>query len=126
LTIAHTLTLEYQLQAGWLEPYIHKLLQGKALARRCSACNNTSFPPLRVCQCGTAGGEWTELSGEARILNRCDGSEGSYGLVHFHGADTNTVVQLLDIPECSHKGYLQMPESGKPALVLAATRGDTL
>ena len=125
MTIAHTLTLDYQLQSGWLEPYVQGLLQGSALARCCSACKKTSFPPVRVCECNSSDGEWVGLTGEARILNRCDGSDGSYALVHFKGADTNTVVQLKDMAECNQVGYLQTPESSNPALVLAPASGES-
>ena len=116
--------LDYQLQTGWLEPFIHGLLQGKAVARCCSACNKTSYPPIRVCECNHVNAEWVNLSGEAKIVFRCDGTEGSFALVQFDGADTQSVVRLDDIEESDTIAYLQRfpadSQNDTPALVLTA------
>jgi len=124
LTIAHSLNLDYQLQPGWLEPYVQGVLKGNAVARRCKACNKISFPPIRVCVCNSNSGDWVGLSGEARIVSRCDGSDGSFALVQFKGADTLTVVRLKTMAECNRVGYLQTPESGNPALIIAPAGGE--
>jgi len=135
MTIDYRLTLDYQLQTGWLEPFIHGLIQGNAVARRCSACKKITFPPIRVCACHHAQGDWVELSGKAEIAYRSEGADGSFALVQFEGADTKTVVRL----KANAVGYLQnSPASGNevsmqrqelPELVLAPTpiqrsRGD--
>jgi len=125
LTIGYTLTLEYQLQPGWLEPFVRGLQQGVATAWRCSACEKVSFPPIRVCDCGHTAGDWIDLSGVADIEHRCDGSEGSYALVHFQGSDTSTVVRLEGLDASSRIGYLQAAGSGEPALVLTAREGES-
>lgn len=118
MTIDHTLTLDYQLQPGWLSPFIEGLQKGIAVARCCNACSKTTFPPIRTCECNHVEGEWITLSGTADIVHRCDGSEGSFALVRFQGADTHTVVRLADMVESSQVGYLQASQSNSPALVI--------
>lgn len=122
MTIEYQLTLDYQLQAGWLEPFVRGLQQGIAIARCCSACKKTSFPPIRVCECKNTNGEWENLSGKARIVYRCDGTEGSFALVQFAGADTQTVVRLDDMSDADVVGYLKASlvknSIDTPALVL--------
>ena len=119
MTVAHSLTLDYQLQPGWLAPYVKGLQKGIAMARRCSACKKVSFPPVRVCDCRSSNGAWVYLSGEARLVYHCDGADGSFALVRFEGADTSTVVRLKSEIEIGQIGYLQASESGNPALELA-------
>lgn len=128
MTIEYQLTLDYQLQAGWLEPFIRGLQQGIAVARRCHACEKISFPPLRVCNCHHTHGKWVNLSGGARIVYRCDGTEGSFALVQFDGADTQTVVRLDNMSDAEVIGYLKKSPSenpnNTPALVLTAHQHD--
>ncbi len=128
MTIDYQLTLEYTLQSGWLEPFVRGLQQGIATARRCTSCEKTSYPPIRVCKCNHTGGEWVRLSGEAHIVHRCDGSEGSFALVQFIGADTRTVVRLENMPEPDAIGYLKSPltknANDKPVLVLTTDQQD--
>jgi len=111
LSSPYRLTLDYQLHPGWLEPYIRGIQQGSAIARCCSACKKTSFPPIRVCECRHTKGEWVSLSGKAHIVNRCTGTEGDFALVQFAGADTQTVVRLDNISDAEHSGYLQVTNS---------------
>lgn len=118
MTIEYQLTLDYQLQAGWLEPYVQGLQQGNAIARCCSACKKTSFPPIRVCECHHTTGEWINLSGAAQIVYRCDGSEGSFALAQFDGADTQTVVRLDAMPDTTVTGYLKQAPTNTAELVL--------
>lgn len=129
MSVDYTLALNYQLQSGWLQPYVQGLLQGHATARCCIACNRTSFPPIRVCKCQHTEGTWTRLSGAARIVHRCDGTDGSFALVQFDGADTQTVVRLDAMPETDQLGYLRCPQSANsfeaPALVLTAYQHKT-
>jgi len=62
------------------------------------------------------------LSGEARIVYRCDGTEGSFALVQFDGADTQTVVRLDAMADTDTAGYLRhlpaVKPTDTPALVL--------
>jgi len=129
VTIDYRLTLDYQLQAGWLGPFVHGLQQGRAIARCCSACKKTSFPPIRVCACDNASGEWVTLSGEARIVHRCDGSEGSFALVQFSGADTQTVVRLDAMADTDLVGFLKysptINSTDLPTLVLTVHQRGT-
>ncbi len=122
MTIEYQLTLDYQLQTGWLKPFVRGLQKGIAVARCCSACKKTSFPPIRVCKCNNANGKWVNLSGEARIVYRCDGTDGSFALVQFDGADTQTVVRLDDMSDAEVVGYLKTSSAinsiDTPALVL--------
>ena len=107
MSIDYRLTLDYQLQTGWLEPFINGLLQGYAVARRCSACAKTTFPPIRVCACQHTEGDWVNLSGKAEITYRCEGADGNFALVQFEGADTQTVVRLNAMTDVDDIGYLQ-------------------
>lgn len=124
MTINYNLSLDYQLQAGWLEPFVHGLQQGIAIARSCTACNKISFPPVRVCECSHTHGNWVNLSGKAHIQYRCTGTEGNFALVQFEGADTQTVVRLEDMTENDLAGQLMSPKAGhstdQPALVLTS------
>lgn len=88
------LTLDYQLNSGWLQPFTEGLVSGQAVAWRCTDCQRTSFPPLRTCSCGQSTGEWTPLSGEAEIQYLTQGVDGAFALARFKGADTSTVVKL--------------------------------
>jgi len=119
MTIKHNLTLEYQLQTGWLEPFVQGLQQGVAMGRACTACKKTTFPPIRTCECGQADGEWVALSGLARIVHRCDGTEGSFALVQFEGANTESVVCLENMDASVSIGYLKASGTDKPAMVIA-------
>lgn len=125
MTIEYQLTLDYQLQAGWLEPFVRGLQKGMVIARRCNGCKKTSFPPIRVCICNHTNGEWINLSGEARIVYRCDGTEGSFALAQFDGADTQTVVRLDDMSDADLVGYLKTSPNDTPALVLSACQHDS-
>jgi len=107
MSIDHRLTLDYELQAGWLEPFVQGLKKGSAIARRCSSCNKTTFPPIRVCDCDHVHGEWIRLSGKAQIVYRSEGVDGSFALVQFEGADTKTVVRLQAMTDSDAVGYLQ-------------------
>jgi len=129
MSIEHQLTLNYQLQTGWLEPFIRGLQHGVATARVCSACRKTTFPPIRVCECNHTEAEWISLSGTARIVHRCDGSEGSHALVQFEGADTHTVVRLDDIVETDSVGFLKAcgtdGVTNTPALIITRRPQDS-
>ena len=125
MTINYQLTLDYQLQAGWLEPYVQGLQQGNAIARCCSACKKTSFPPIRVCACHHTTGDWINLSGEAHIVHRCEGSEGHFALVQFDGADTQTVVRLDAMENNAVTGYLQQAPANTAELVLTRHQLDS-
>jgi len=107
LSIDHRLTLDYELQAGWLQPFVNGLQSGSAIARRCSNCHKTTFPPTRVCDCEHVHGEWIHLSGKAHIVHRSEGADGSFALVQFEGADTKTVVRQLAMTDSDTVGYLQ-------------------
>jgi len=107
MSIDYQLTLDYQLQSGWLEPFVQGLQQSKVVAMRCKACRKTTYPPVHACHCHLIEAEWVTLSGKARIVHRCDGTEGSFALVQFDGADTQTVVRLNDMALDDVFGYLQ-------------------
>jgi len=66
-----------------------------------------------------ADGEWVSLSGLARIVHRCYGTEGSFALVQFEGADTESVVCLEDMDVSVQTGCLKACGTDKPALIIA-------
>lgn len=137
----YTLSLDYQLAPGWLQPYTDGLIEGKALAWRCADCERTSFPPARTCTCGQTTGAWRVLTGYARVMHYTFGQDGQFALVRFDGADTSAVVRLdsLDValtlvqpnessvkPACELTGSLQPSESDLSELVLRInSRGQT-
>lgn len=94
----YTLTLDYDLKAGWLAPFVEGLAQGQAVARACGGCKRVSFPPLRSCGvCGSQDGEWVNLSGRAQIQVRTQGADGDFALVKFEGACGFSAVALKDV-----------------------------
>lgn len=121
MKIDHTLTLEYQLNAGWLTPYVDGLKDGKIIARQCMACFRISLPPVRSCLCGSSEGQWLRLNGTARIVKRTTGSDGDFAMVRFDGADTLSVVSLDTVPTSATTATIK-PLAGKlPQLILAET-----
>ena len=121
--ITHQLTLDYTIATGWFRPFVEGLQTGQANARRCDTCRRVSFPPVRVCECGSAEGTWEVLSGDAVILHRTDGSDGSFALVQFNGADTHSVVRVVGIPSESSAGILVVAAVGLPQLCLGPPAG---
>lgn len=116
--IDKSLTLDYSLSPGWLAPWVDGVLEGKAVGRRCNACNNISFVPLRRCICGESSGGWTTLPGTATLIQTTSGADGTFGLVQFDDASTRTVVRLVDWNETATRGKIKAPDTGKPALLL--------
>lgn len=96
-----SLTLDYDLKAGWLAPFVEGLTKGQAVARRCASCGRVSFPPLRTCSCGSQEGDWVTLSGRAVLKARTRGADGDFGLVAFEGAEglASVVLDGLEGPE---------------------------
>lgn len=125
----YTLSLDYQLGPGWLQPYTDALAKGQALSWRCTDCERTSFPPVRTCSCGQTAGAWVTLSGQACVQHYTFGHDGAFALVRFDGADTSAVVKLLVVEKAltlsqplvradALTGSLQRSESNFPGLVL--------
>jgi len=125
--INYTLQLDYQLNPGWLEPYVSGLKNGKLVARLCASCSRTSLPPSRCCSCGHSVGSWKTISGSADIVYRCSGTDGDFALVQFHGVDTLTVVALHGVPPNALTGVIKQTEDDLPRLILQAesTQGHT-
>ena len=116
--INHTLQLDYTLAPGWLAPWVEALEAGIAVARTCTACGRTSFIPLKICACGSRAGTWTTLPGTATIEKRTDGTDGSFALVTFDGADTSTIVLLDNVAEGAKRGRIAAADRSPPALIL--------
>ena len=112
------LSLRYTLQPGWLAPFVEALQQGRALAHECLGCGSVSFPPLKVCGCGSDQQRWTELSGQASIRFISDGADGSFGLVRFDGAATDAVARLQGFPEGARRGAMVAAAADRPAITL--------
>ncbi len=123
--IDHTVSLDYQLTPGWMAPFVQGLLDGQAIARQCSACMQTSYPPVRVCNCGQTQAQWIQLTGRATLVHRTQGLDGDFALVQFDGADTRTVVRLSGFKESQLTGQLHALTQPLPALILHPTEGCT-
>jgi hypothetical protein len=124
--IDHVLTLNYRLQPGWMAQFTDALQRGQAMALRCTGCQKVSFPPVRTCDCGETRQDWTKLAGTADIQYRCDGLDGDFALVRFHGADTMSVVRLEGFEQVLNEsgmpcGELRPLTGTLPALVLHPT-----
>ena len=116
--ISYPLSLNYNLAAGWLDPFVSGLENGAAWARKCKDCASVSFPPLRVCLCGAQNAEWVSLPGTARIELRTYGADGTFGLVRFDGADTRATVRLVDIAPDEDIGQIMTSDTQRPMLCL--------
>jgi len=121
--IDYSLSLNYQLNAGWLSPFVEGLKEGKLVARQCSQCSHTSVPPTRSCTCGSVEGTWTTLNGNARIVKQTNGADGDFALVRFKGADTLSVVALESISFDETHGVIKKIDTDLPALILVSKTG---
>lgn len=108
----HRLTLDYKLGEGALQPYLDGLRTGRAMAARCPETNRTSLPP-------SLPGEWVELAGQGTITVRTDGSDGSFALVRFDGADNQAVARLENPEQSGSRVKLVASPDGPPALRVA-------
>lgn len=122
--ISHQLSLDYTLAPGWMSPFIDGLLDGRAVASKCSACARVSFPPQRTCVCGARESVWIKLSGKAEIVFRTTGADGDFALVQFEGADTKTVARL-DGFGAARSGQIAAPEGDLPQIILRRIEGET-
>ncbi|MEO9517916.1 MAG: zinc ribbon domain-containing protein [Paracoccaceae bacterium] len=116
--ISHHLALDYTLAPGWFAPFVDGLKQGAATGRHCSDCAKVSFPPVRVCSCGSSNATWVVLSGRAEIIWRTDGSDGSFALARFEGANALSSVKLIDVGGDATHGQLIASEGDLPMLLL--------
>lgn len=121
--IDHELILHYHLQPGWMARFTDGLCGGQAMALKCTSCRKVSFPPVRTCECGEVDQDWIQLTGTADIHYRCEGQDGQFALVQFHGATTLSVVRLEGFVPVSVSagipcGELRPLDGSLPALVL--------
>ncbi|MEP6068258.1 MAG: zinc ribbon domain-containing protein [Paracoccaceae bacterium] len=116
--ISHHLALDYTLAPGWMTPFVEGVKTGVATGRKCTDCAKVSFPPVRICPCGSTKGTWVALSGQAEITWRTDGADGSFALVRFEGANTLSSVKLIDVDLDTTNGRLAASEGELPMLLL--------
>ncbi len=67
-TVLLHLELTHRHGLGALTPYFRGLLAGRALASRCRVCDRSWFPPRAGCPEHGATVDWTELTGEGRVV----------------------------------------------------------
>lgn len=99
--ITYHLSLEYDLKAGWLAPFVDALTRGEAMARACADCERVSFPPLRTCLCGSRRADWVKLSARAQVVTQTRGPDGAFALVQFEGADGLTTCAIDEAADSS-------------------------
>jgi len=116
--IPFDLTLHYTLAPGWLAPWAKALQEGRALGCACTGCGNVSFPPTRICNCGSADHHWIEMSGEADVTLRTTGRDGDFGLAAFAGATGLAVVRLDGFAPDDRRGRIAPSPGNRPALLL--------
>ncbi len=115
----HHLSLDYTIAEGWLRPWVDGLRDGRAVASTCSHCDNTQFPPLRICpNCRMPSDGWRELPGGATLLHRTFGSDGDFALARFDGAERSAVVRAEHLPGDARRGQLAAVPVGHPRLIL--------
>lgn len=117
--IDYRLTLDYRLGTGWITPFFDALAEGRALGRKCRPCGKVSFPPERVCPCGSDAGDWQALTGKATILFRTNGSDGAFALARFEGVDWAATVRLAEGAEDANEGQIIRPPDAPPHICLA-------
>ena len=114
--------LDYRIAAGALAPYVAGLQDGRAVAAR-RLDGEVSFPPAQAA--GANGGvEWVELSGLGSLIARTDGPGGSFGLVHFDGADNRATVRILNPSAAGTRIALAPTGEGVPALLVTIIGDD--
>ena len=123
----YRMTLDYTIPFGDLTPYFDALTEAKALASTCTACDHVAFPARTSClRCGSKQFNWTELPGTATVLFGTDGPTGSFALVRFDGADTNSTVALVNSPHAqTPRGRLIAPPEEHPGLWLALSTNNS-
>lgn len=129
------ITLDYTIPCGDLTPYFDALSDARALATTCIACGHVAFPARTSClRCAGQQINWTELPGTARVLYRTVGPTGSFALVRFDGADTNSTVALvyadtqeeLEVQDTQTlRGSLMAPPKEQPGLWLLVSTNNT-
>lgn len=106
----HQLNLDYTIPSGDLAPYFESLEAGKALASKCEGCGAVAFPARAQClSCDGKAMHWHPLSGAAQVIFRTDGAKGSFALVRFEGADTQSTVAIANSEQRSDFGKLTKP-----------------
>ncbi len=117
------LQLEYTIGDLSIAPYLEGLRTGLAIAKYCSGCRRTTFPPEHGCPGdlatdGASQSSWTELSGKARLELRTDGPDGSFALARFEGADNGAVCRIAN-PEVSGSTLVLQPDEQEiPGIVV--------
>ena len=118
MIINKKLELTYNLSFGVMSKWLTELTKGQALALKCLNCNNVSFPPQKVCGCGSKISCWIKLSGVAKILSKTSGQDGSYAIAKFEGCSSSSVVRLKNFKEYETKGKLTPSSMSNPSIIL--------
>ena len=117
------LLLEHTIGDLSIAPYLEGLRTGLAIAKHCSGCRRTTFPPEHSCPGdlatdGASESSWTELSGRAHLELRTDGPDGCFALVRFEGADNRAVCRIANPEVSSSTLVLQPDEQEIPGIVV--------
>jgi len=115
--VKYPINLQYTIAEGGLAPYFEALTRSEALASECKSCQRVAFPARMVCgACGSHQVQWTALSGLANLIYRTDGTELSFALVKFAGADTLSTVGLLNPGSQTTSGRLRSLANGQSGI----------
>ena len=118
MIINKKLELTYNLSFGVMSKWLTELTKGQALALKCSNCSNVSFPPQKVCSCGSNRSSWIKLSGVAKILSKTSGQDGSYAIAKFEGCSSSSVVRLKNFKGIETVGKLVPSCMSSPSIIL--------
>tara|TARA_R110002094_G_scaffold2426_3_gene9997 strand:+ start:1740 stop:2111 length:372 start_codon:yes stop_codon:yes gene_type:complete len=113
--------LDYSLGEGWLARWLDGLRDGKAVASTCATCDETQFPPLRVCPtCRQRSDGWRTLGGGATVQFRTNGSDGDIAMVRFDGASNACIARAEALPQGATRCALATSPDDRPFLALKA------
>ena len=119
MIINKKLELSYNLSFGVMSKWLSELTKGQAIALKCSKCSNVSFPPQKVCTCGSNRSSWIKLSGIAKILSKTSGQDGNYAIAKFEGCSSSSVVKLKNFKGFETSGRLVPSSMSNPSIILA-------
>ena len=77
MKISKKIELNYNISFGKMSKWLTGLTEGFALALKCSLCEKVSFPPQKICTCGSYKNSWIKLSGVAEIITITSGLDGN-------------------------------------------------
>ena len=118
MIISKKLDLCYRLSFGEMTKWLEGLTKGKAFALKCENCKKVSFPPQKICLCGSKKNNWLKLSGIADIKYKTKGIDGNFAIAKFRGASTSSIVKLQNFNDQETVGEIISSKKSSPSMIL--------